>query len=168
MERPTLTDGVITLRPSRLADADAITAACQDPEIRRWSLVIPYPYRREDAVAYIESSAEQAALGRSTNLVAVDGGGRVVGSFSAFDGEIGYWVARAARGRGVATRGLILLRDWARAELGWTWQELLIHPANAASRVVAERAGFADTGERRVPPRGDDPDPHAVYGWSAS
>src|SRR4051794_756176 len=112
MDRPTLTDGVVTLRANRLTDADALTAACQDPEIHRWSLVLPWPYRRADAVAYIERSADHARSGRSYDFVAVVDGA-VAGSFSTFDGEIGYWVAAGARGRGVATRALILLRDWA-------------------------------------------------------
>jgi RimJ/RimL family protein N-acetyltransferase len=168
MQRPTLTDGVVTLRPGRLSDADALTDACQDPEVQRWSLVLPWPYQREDAVAYVERSFRQAAEGTSINLVIVDASDRLVGSISVFAGEIGYWVAPGARGRGFASRSLILLRDWAHEVLGHDRLTLLIHPDNAASRRVAERAGFADSGERRVPERGREPDPHAVYVWSAA
>lgn len=39
MDLPTLRDGDLVLRPKRAEDADAITAACQDPEIPRWTLV---------------------------------------------------------------------------------------------------------------------------------
>jgi RimJ/RimL family protein N-acetyltransferase len=167
MDRPTLTDGVVTLRANRLSDADTITAACQDPEIHRWSLVLPSPYRRADAVAYIERSAEYARSGTSFNFVAVVDEA-VVGSFSTFDAEIGYWVSPDTRGRGIATRGLILLRDWAHEALGHDRLELQIRPDNAASRRVAEKAGFVDSGERRVPERGVDPGEHAVYVWSAA
>ncbi len=167
MERPTLTDGVLTLRPNRLADADAITAGCQDPEVQRWALALPVPYHRSDAVAYIEGSVQAAADGSSFNFAAVVDG-RVLGSMSVFGGEIGYWVAREARGRGIATRGVVLLRDWAHAALGLGRVELLIDPRNEASLRVAARAGFADSGERRTPSRGRNPGPHAVYVWSAA
>ena len=48
-------------------------------------------------------------------------------------GEIGYWVAREARGRGVATRAVRLVREWAASELGLTTLELVIHEDNAPS-----------------------------------
>jgi RimJ/RimL family protein N-acetyltransferase len=168
VERPTLSDGVVTLRASRPEDAEAIAAAVQDAEIKRWSLAIPYPYDRDDALVFIALSAEEAAAGRSHHFVAVDGDDRVIGSFGAMGDELGYWVAAPARGRGVATRGVILLRDWAHAALGYARIELQIHPANLASLRVAERAGFVDSGERRVPDRGQDPEPHAIYVWSAA
>jgi RimJ/RimL family protein N-acetyltransferase len=83
-------------------------------------------------------------------------------------GEIGYWVAAAARGRGVASRAVTLLRDWAAEELGLELIELVIHEQNALSCRVAERTGFLDTGERRCAPRTEPPGPHdhAVYARS--
>ena len=54
-------------------------------------------------------------------------------------GEIGYWVAREARGRGVATRAVRLVRDWAASELGLTTLELVIHEDNAPSHAVRAR-----------------------------
>ena len=157
-----------TLRPNRSSDADAITAACQDPEIQRWSLVLPNPYRREDAVTWIERSVGDAQEGRSYAFVAVDAGGEVAGALSVFGGEIGYWVAPQARRRGVATRAVTLLRDWAHETLGHERLFMTIHPDNAVSRRVAERVGFVDTGQRRIPDRGQDPDPHAIYVWTAA
>ena len=71
-------------------------------------------------------------------------------------GEIGYWTAAAARGRGVTVRAIVLLRDWAVRELGLTTLDILPHRDNVPSRIVAERAGFPWTGElatiRRMPP----------------
>jgi RimJ/RimL family protein N-acetyltransferase len=160
---PTLTDGDLTLRPPRPGDADAVTAACQDPEIPRWTLV-PSPYRRDHAEEFIARSAAAARAGDTATLLAFDPDGRLLGSFSAMEidhgrgyGEIGYWVAAGARGRGVATRAVVLLRDWAHAELGLTLVEILPHRDNAPSRRVAEKAGFTPTGELRPQPRTEDP-----------
>jgi RimJ/RimL family protein N-acetyltransferase len=82
MVLPTLRDGDLVLRPKRLEDLDAITAACQDPEIPRWTLV-PSPYTRADAEAFLARSAEEEAAGQSANLLAVDArDGTLLGSFS--------------------------------------------------------------------------------------
>jgi RimJ/RimL family protein N-acetyltransferase len=168
VELPTLSDGVVTLRPRRLDDADAITAACQDPEIPRWTLV-PSPYTREDAVEWLSQSEPDTA-----SFLAVDAGDRLLGSFSVMEidrerayGETGYWVAAAARRRGVATRAVALLRDWA-ASIGLRELEIMPEPANAASCRVAERAGFTPTDERRANPREPAGEvKYVVYRWRA-
>ena len=173
MELPTLRDGDMTLRPMRPGDADAITAACQDPEIPRWTFV-PSPYTRADAEHFIASVAEEAAAGKTLNLLAVDASDdRLLGSFGLMEidrepgyGEIGYWVVSDARGRGIATRATQLLADWARSELGLTRLEILPHRDNGPSRRVAEKAGFRDTGALVGAPRGpDDERVFAVYVW---
>jgi RimJ/RimL family protein N-acetyltransferase len=175
MELPTLRDGDLVLRPKWPDDADALVAACQDPEIARWTFV-PSPYTRADAERFIAISEEEAAAGKAVHLIAVDAtDDRLLGSFSVMEldrepgfGEIGYWVAAAARGRGVATRATRLLADWARSELGLTRIEVLPHKDNAPSRRVAEKAGFRDSGALTRPPRGPEDEPaFAVYVWEA-
>ena len=99
MQLPTLTDGVVTLRPRRPEDADAIVAACQEPEIFRWTRV-PSPYTRAHAEEWLAQSDPSQA-----RLLAVDADDRLPGSFSVMEidrgrgyGEIGsgYWVAARA------------------------------------------------------------------------
>ncbi|HEU5362448.1 MAG TPA: GNAT family N-acetyltransferase [Gaiellaceae bacterium] len=60
----------------------------------------------------------------------------------AAEGELGYVVAPAARGRGIASRAVGLLTDWGLGELGLDRIELRIDPANTASSRVAERNGY--------------------------
>jgi RimJ/RimL family protein N-acetyltransferase len=64
-------------------------------------------------------------------------------------GEIGYVVAADARGRGVASRALRLIADWAIDELGLERVELHIDPENTASIRVAERCHFVREGVLR-------------------
>jgi RimJ/RimL family protein N-acetyltransferase len=172
---PTLRDGDLVLRPKRPEDADALTAACQDPEIARWTFV-PSPYTRADAERFIAISQEEAAAGTAAHLVATGAtDDRLLGSFSLMEidrergsGEIGYWVAAGARGRGIATRATRLLADWAADELGLTRIEILPHKDNTPSRRVAEKLGFRDTGTLVRPPRGPEEEPaFAVYAWEA-
>jgi RimJ/RimL family protein N-acetyltransferase len=148
IELPTLSDGDVILRPRRLADADALAAACQDPEIPRWTMV-PSPYTRADALAFLSRADQEAAAGDSVGLLAVDPDGRLLGSLSLMDlrhepgyGEIGYWLAAEARGRGVATRAVRLLTDWGHRTLRLERVEIHVHVDNAPSHGVPQRAGY--------------------------
>jgi RimJ/RimL family protein N-acetyltransferase len=171
---PPLTDGVVTLRAKRGGDADALTAACQDPEIPRWTRV-PTPYRRADALGWIAASELELATGSAIHWIAVDDDDRLLASVSVMGidrrrgtGEIGYWVAREARGRGVATRAVRLVRDWAAGELGLRTLEIMVHEDNLGSRAVARAAGFEETGERAIPPREGLPEGrYVVHRWHA-
>jgi len=150
---PRLSDGEIALRALAPVDVPAIVAACQDPEIPRWTSV-PSPYTREDAYRFLAIAATEASAGEGIALAVADARDRLIGTIGLMEiddtrGEIGYWTAAPARGRGVAPRAVALLRDWAHLELGIGELEILAHRDNHPSQRVAERAGFADTGELR-------------------
>jgi RimJ/RimL family protein N-acetyltransferase len=65
------------------------------------------------------------------------------------ESELGYVVAQAARGRGVAGRAIALISRWTFAALGLARIEAVIDVENGASLRVAERAGFIREGVRR-------------------
>lgn len=56
-----LEDGEVALRPRTEADVPAITEACQDPEIARWTQV-PSPYTEEDAREFIRIAPDAQAI----------------------------------------------------------------------------------------------------------
>jgi len=151
-----LGDGVVRLRLMAEADLPAIVAACQDPEIPRWTRV-PETYGESEARSWFAQEAEQRARGEQLGLVIVDpGSGRLEGSvgivrFDSQEGrcELGYWTARDSRGRGLATRAVRLLSGWAFEHLPIDRIEIHAEPENAASRRVAERAGFRFEGVLR-------------------
>jgi RimJ/RimL family protein N-acetyltransferase len=173
-----LDDGTIRLRPLESADADAITAACQDERLQRY-IPVPRPYRREDAVAYITRARDLTAKGRKAvfAIVAVDDPTQLLGVISLTVagrcGNAAYWVVPAGRGSGAARRALALVTEWAFAELMLAVILLEIHETNAASMAVAaacsyHRAGRIDShvGEGHAllfsrlvsDPRPDEPD----------
>ena len=86
-----------------------------------------------------------------------DGGSGAVIGFAAFvqldlekqQGEIGYVVDAAARGRGAARRAVVLLTSWGFTQLRLQLVELRIDPANEPSARVAERAGYRREGTLR-------------------
>jgi RimJ/RimL family protein N-acetyltransferase len=64
--------------------------------------------------------------------------------------SIGYWVAPAERGRGVATQAVRLLARWALIRLSLQRLELYHFVGNDASARVAEKAGFQREGVLRA------------------
>jgi RimJ/RimL family protein N-acetyltransferase len=152
---PPLTDGDILLRPWERRDVTAVAAACQDPEIPRWT-VVPYHYTERHARDFIDGTAADLAAGRELALAVVDAEDRLVGAvgIANFDwpdlkAEIGYWIAAEARQRAIATRATRLVAVWAITKLGLERLELLANPRNEASQRVAERAGFTREGTLR-------------------
>jgi RimJ/RimL family protein N-acetyltransferase len=152
---PPLTDGEIRLRPWERHDVAPVTAACQDPEIPRWT-VVPHNYTERHARDFINGTAADLAAGRELALAIVDSHDRLVGALglSNFDwadlkAEIGYWIAAGARRRGFGARGTRMLAVWAIETLGLERLELLAHPDNQASQRLAERAGFTREGTLR-------------------
>jgi RimJ/RimL family protein N-acetyltransferase len=158
-----LSDGVVRLRPWHAEDVPAIVRGYDDPERARW-LPGPTPYTADDARAYLASIAAEPYDGTGLPLAVTDvGTGAVVGAVHLHlrgrelgGGEIGYWTAPHARGRGVASRAARLLSDWAFRELGLARVGVLVAVGNAASQAAAEKAGF----EREGVLRAVRPDPH--------
>ncbi len=152
---PPLADPEVLLRPWTIADVPAVTAACQDREIPRWT-VVPEKYTERDATEFITTREPDRAAGRELSLAVVDHDDELLGAIgmSNFDwrdrkGEVGYWMAQAARGRGAGTRALVLLSRWAIERLGLERLELLANPVNEASQRLAVRAGFTHEGTLR-------------------
>ncbi|KMS85641.1 acetyltransferase [Streptomyces regensis] len=143
------------LRPWRLADAEAVVEAFQDPEIQRWHV------RRADSVeearAWIEdwhNSWRDEAGGHWAVAGADDDRllGRVsLKSLELADGkaEVAYWMVPAARGEGICARAVTTLTRWALEEAGFHRLELEHSTANQASCRVAIKAGFEEEGIRR-------------------
>jgi RimJ/RimL family protein N-acetyltransferase len=153
--RTELSDEAVLLRPWRLEDVARVTEACQDPEIPRWTAVIPEPYTEADARGFIESTirAWDEGTGEASFAIADREDGLVLGAIGltlqqhfGLQGSIGYWVASDARGQGVATRALRLVSRWALQELGLPRVQLVTDPENVPSQRVAENAGFTREG----------------------
>jgi RimJ/RimL family protein N-acetyltransferase len=155
---PPLAAAGIVLRRLDLGDVPWVTAACADRELSRYIPAIPYPYAESDARAFVDRSAQGWAAGTAASFVIADAaGGEGLGMiglhlFPADPAlaEVGYWLRRAARGRGAATTAVRLVSAWAFARLGIERLNLQTDRDNAPSQRVAERAGFTREGLLRA------------------
>jgi RimJ/RimL family protein N-acetyltransferase len=143
-----LTDGPTALRPWRDSDVAAVTAACQDPEIIRWTRV-PENYGESDARTFLLYRHDALLAGASAPFAIVSADDQLLGSVSLLRldwrhlrGEVGYWLAREARGCGHATRAVRLVCAWGFGALGLERIDLLAAVGNRPSQRVAERCGF--------------------------
>ena len=157
-----LREGPTWLRPWRDGDLPAIVAACQDPEIKRWTRV-PDPYGENDARAFLLQRYDAVFTSAAAPFAIVSAldDMRLLGSISLMRiawrharGEVGYWLAPEARGQGHATRAVSLICDWGRRQLGLERIDLLADTRNLASQRVAERCGFRREGVLRSYMRG--------------
>ncbi len=161
MVRPSmpLSDGAVLLRLPQDRDAAALYTYGQEPDLpqTRW-LPLPFGCSHGEARRLVRVFQQGwtgpfgltlvVTLPPATELcgvihLTVPAPGR---------GEIGYGIAPAYRGRGLATRAVRLLTAWALAELDLTRLEICVTARGGhgrASQCVAEKAGFVYVGLRR-------------------
>jgi RimJ/RimL family protein N-acetyltransferase len=153
---PPLADDRIRLRPWSKADVEPAFRATQDALIPRFTRV-PENQTEDDVRQFIEAREPARRAGEALPLVIEDAQtGELLGSISLLRfewperrGELGYWLAPWARGRGAATRAVRLLSRWALNGLGLARLALLTDTDHRASQRVAERCGFSREGVLR-------------------
>jgi RimJ/RimL family protein N-acetyltransferase len=139
---PPLTDGDVTLRPAADRDLGAIERGITDPDVIRW-FGEPTMSAREvlelNRARWLDGSGPTFAIcgpeDRCVGHVWVNVG-------TGTGGAVGYWLLPEARGRGLATRAVRLISEWAYRDMALTGLHLVTEPDNLASQRVAERSGF--------------------------
>jgi ribosomal-protein-alanine N-acetyltransferase len=154
-----LADESVTLRPLRPDDAPAFAAAfADDPEL---GALVGFEEDPDEAWFRDSFDGEQ----RPGFQLAVTAGGSdaflglvIVHHVEAQQGraEVGFWLAREARGAGLGRRAVTLLVDWL-FDHPWVRRlELTTTPGNAGALALAESLGFTREGvlRQRVVERG--------------
>ena len=139
----------LLLRPGFPEDAPALAAAIADEAIVRNLGTAPWPYRMRDAEAFL-ASPRDPVLPSLLIFERTDGAPQLVGSCGlgrrpSGAVELGYWIARAAWGRGIATEAGAALIAIARA-LALPCLEGSHFLDNPASGRVLEKLGFEALG----------------------
>jgi ribosomal-protein-alanine N-acetyltransferase len=147
--------GDYLLRDFRSEDAPALARYADNYKI--WANLrdaFPRPYRLEDARAFIARvTAEQPAT-----VFAIADGNEAIGSIGLMPGrdvhrlsaELGYWLAEPFWGRGIMTRAVRAMVDYAFTELKLQRVHAEPFTGNPASSRVLVKAGFRLEGVMRA------------------
>jgi RimJ/RimL family protein N-acetyltransferase len=140
----------LLLRPGWSQDAPALFEAIADERVVRNLATAPWPYRPEDAQAWLatERKASEPALliFRCTHGAPELIGGLGFGRLPTGEIEFGYWIAREHWGRGYATEAGRAVLATARHGLGLKRLDARHFLDNPASGRVLEKLGFRPTG----------------------
>jgi ribosomal-protein-alanine N-acetyltransferase len=139
------------LRPWRLDDVAVVREASEDAYIPLITGVPPN-YSDAEGAAFIQRQWSRATdrVGYSF-AIANAGDDRAVGQIGLWPSphgraSVGYWVAKSARGQGVACTALRAISSWGLERLRIPRLQLHVEPWNAPSWKSAERAGFVREG----------------------
>jgi RimJ/RimL family protein N-acetyltransferase len=155
-----LTGDGFVLRPYTVGDLARLRAVLTDPELARWNALPADPVELE---RWRARRNDWTAGDHASWAIGSPAGDELFGSVSIHqidpaqdDAGIGYWLAPAARGRGLASGAVRLASRFGFEELGLA--RIYLHHAvgNVASCRVATAAGFLLEGTLRQSHRYDD------------
>ncbi|RSD28430.1 GNAT family N-acetyltransferase [Mesobacillus subterraneus] len=143
----------LVLRLFQKADAEAVTRMCNNYNIYKNTLYLPYPYSVDDALAWIERHLDHFLADQSYEFAITDKkSGEVYGAIALSNnqkfkhGELAYWVGEEYWGKGYATEA-------ARAVVEFAFQEKKLHKvfarhfaSNPASGKVLQKLGMKKEG----------------------
>lgn len=144
-------DKNIFLSPIRLNDVDQLVKYLKEKEIFNNTLLIPFPYTKEDGIRFLEfcyskrkkfgKFTEFAIRNKNKKLIGVCGFQVKYGKNSKKD-EIGYWLAKPYWNKGIMTNVVNKLCQIGFNKFNLTRIEATVFSHNAASSKVLEKAGF--------------------------
>jgi len=144
----------LLLRPPSEVDRDAIVDEIDDGDVVRMLARVPFPYTREDALAFVKSARDSAARGTGVNLVITEND-LAIGCIGLADlrrvNELGYWLGRVHWHQGLATEAATDFLEWCFDKLGIDVVRSGAFFDNPASLRVQLKLGFETVGTSHRP-----------------
>lgn len=157
LPNPILTLPNCLIRPYHPTDASQLATAADNPLIAcNMRNTFPSPYTLDSANGWITLATASPPI-LNFAIVGPDGktflggiGLRSLTDIECRTMEVGYWIAEAAWGRGLATEALTAFSRWTFETFGEVLRlEAGVFAPNGASSRVLEKAGFTHEGTRR-------------------
>ncbi len=149
-----LNEKKINIRRLNVSDANDIYKNINDKQIARWTLRIPYPYKRIDALKFINESKYN--LKKKTAYVfgiVLQKTNTIIGIIDLHticwenkNAEIGYWIARQFWGKGLSTEAVKLISKFGFEKLKLKRIYAKVFNGNKASVRVLQKNGFRKEG----------------------
>lgn len=148
-------DNEISLSPLKSNDIDNLVKYLNDKEIYDNTLLIPFPYTKEDGEYFVNlCKTKKKKHGVNTIWAIRDINKKLIGVCSfhrkyrrnSRKDEIGYWLAKPYWNKGIITKVVNKLCEIGFIKLGLTRIEATVFSHNDASCRVLEKAGFKFSG----------------------
>lgn len=152
-EKRTITTERLTLRPFELSDADRVCDFCNNYNIYKSTLTLPYPYPLDSAISWIRThednfnnneSYEFAITDKNTNELY--GAMGLTNNKIHKNGELGYWIGEEYWGNGFATEAAIAVIEFAFSEKHYHKVYARYFASNPGSGRVMEKCGMEKEG----------------------
>lgn len=143
-----------TLRKWKTGDAASLRKNINDYEVYKNTLHVPYPYTGKNAEYWVNYNKKLVKLKAShESHFVIDIGGEVAGSVSILNidrknkkAEIGYWLGKNYRRRGIMTRAVKQVVKWGFEKGGLNRIYAYTFVFNTSSQRVLVKSGFAYEG----------------------
>ncbi len=147
------------LRPPRPEDVGAFTELLADESVVRYTARMPHPFRLEHAQEFLDGLA---ASGEMVWVITARADETILGVVALEEPEgpdgpgLGYWLGRQYWGTGIMSEAVARIMRFAFEDLAAAKLRADVHPENAASRRLLEKAGFVFIGAGTIdaPARG--------------
>lgn len=145
----------LLLRPFQRSDAAEVSRLCNDREVTKSTLSLPFPYPLAAAESWIAGQPAHFDSGLCYEFAVTDReNGTLYGCVSLSrhaahkNGELGYWIGQEYWNRGIASEAARALVDWAFAH-GFHRVYARHFASNPASGRVMQKLGMAYEGTQR-------------------
>lgn len=149
----TITTNRLVLRLFQQSDAEAVARLCNNYNIYKNTMYLPYPYSKEDALSWMEHHLENFSANRSYEFAITDKeSGELYGAIAlsnnqkSYNGEIAYWVGEEFWGKGYATEAAEAIIQFAFDEKGYHKVFARYFGSNPASGKVMQKLGMTKEG----------------------
>ncbi len=140
----------IVLRKLRVSDVLDIYKNLQDKDMVKWTLNIPWPYKKQDAVKWIRKTHYGIKKRKEYSLgIILKNENKLIGAISLMhidcknkNAELGYWLGKKYWGKGYMTEAVKLMLKFAFEKLKLHRIYANLFEKNVASRRVLEKASF--------------------------
>jgi RimJ/RimL family protein N-acetyltransferase len=150
---PLVAENVVLRRWDR-RDLSFVRKASADAELLAGT-TLPDPFTEDAGLAFIERQWNRVERGEGLSLAIEErGAGVAVGCTTLMlrrveVADLGYWLVRDARGRGIGKATVELVVPWGLQELSVEAIEAFVHSENHPSRSILDACGFSLIGSRR-------------------
>jgi len=151
----TITTKRLILRPFVLSDAEDVSRLCNNYNVHKSTLALPYPYTIENALSWISTHKENFDNDKFYDFAITDKEtGTLYGCMGLSNnqrhrnGEAGYWIGEEFWGNGYASEALSAIIDFAFLHKGCYKVYARHYESNPASGRVMQKAGMVCEGKQ--------------------